>query len=42
MLYALADETTDFGGPQASLAIAVHQMSTTIGRGTPARAILTP
>jgi hypothetical protein len=42
VLYAAADETFDFESPQASLAIAVYQLSTTIGRGTPARAILTP
>jgi hypothetical protein len=41
VLYAAADEIADFGAPQASLSIAVYQMSTTIGRGTPARTILT-
>jgi hypothetical protein len=41
-LYTAADETTDLGAPQASLSIAVYQISTTIGRGMPARAILTP
>jgi hypothetical protein len=41
VLYAAADELADFGGPQASLSVAIYQLSTTIGRGTPARAILT-
>jgi hypothetical protein len=41
VLYAAADEIADFSAPQASFSIAVYQMSTTIGRGTPARAILT-
>jgi hypothetical protein len=40
VLYAAADEIADFGSAQSSLAIAVYQMSTTIGRGVPARAIL--
>jgi hypothetical protein len=40
--YSAADELADFGAPQASLSVAVYQISTTIGRGTPAQAILTP
>jgi hypothetical protein len=42
VLYAAAAETTDFGGPQASLSVAVYQLSATVGRGTAARAVLTP
>jgi hypothetical protein len=42
VVYSAADELADFGAPQASLAVAVYQISTTIGRGTPAQAILTP
>ena len=41
-LYAAADETADFGGPQSSLAVRVYQMSATVGRGFPASATLTP
>jgi hypothetical protein len=41
-LYAAADETADFGGPQSSLAVRVYQMSATVGRGFPAAATLTP
>jgi hypothetical protein len=42
VLYSAADEIADFGAPQANLSIALYQMSTTIGRGTPALAILNP
>jgi hypothetical protein len=42
VLYPAADELADFGAPQASLLVAIYQLSTTIGRGMPARAILTP
>jgi hypothetical protein len=41
LLYPAADELADFGAPQASLSVAVYQMSTTIGRGIAARATLT-
>jgi hypothetical protein len=40
VLYPAAAELADFGAAQPSLSIVVHQMSTTIGRGMPARAIL--
>lgn len=33
--YSSADQTTDFGSPQATLYLAVHQVSATAGRGTP-------
>ena len=42
VLYAAADEVTDFGGPQASLHVRVTQLSATVGRGVAAEAILTP
>jgi hypothetical protein len=35
-----ADEIADFGAPQASLSIAVCQLSATIGRGIAAAAVL--
>ena len=33
MLYAAADEVTDFGAPQAALSLAIFQMSAAVGRG---------
>jgi hypothetical protein len=42
VLYAAADELADFGAPQSNLAVAVYQLSATVGRGFPAQAILTP
>lgn len=39
-LYAAADELADFGGVQTSLAVAVAQVSATIGRGFAASAVL--
>jgi GTA TIM-barrel-like domain/Putative phage tail protein len=41
VLYASADEVSDFGGPQASLSVRVTQLSATVGRGIAADAILT-
>ncbi len=41
-LYGAADEIADFGSPQAALAVAVHQLSATVGRGHAARAVLRP
>ena len=41
VLYTVADELTDFGSVQSSLSIRVTQLSTTIGRGFAADAILT-
>jgi hypothetical protein len=41
-LYAAADEIADFGAPQPGLAIALHQLSASVGRGFPAQTILTP
>ena len=38
--YPAAQQTTDFGSPQASIAIRVSQLSTVFGRGTPANATL--
>jgi hypothetical protein len=42
VFYDTVDEIADFGTPQASLSVAVYQLSTTVGRGTPARAVLMP
>jgi hypothetical protein len=42
ILYPAADEIADFGAPQTSLSVVVHQLSTVIGRGYPASAILNP
>ena len=33
--YTAADQTTDFGSPQASVAVAIYQISATVGRGFP-------
>jgi GTA TIM-barrel-like domain/Putative phage tail protein len=41
VLYASADEMSDFGAPQASLHLRVTQLSATVGRGIAADAILT-
>jgi hypothetical protein len=41
-LYAAADELSDFGAAQTSLHVRVTQLSTTVGRGFAADAILTP
>ncbi len=38
--YSAADQTTDFGAPQASVDVAVYQLSATMGRGAPAFATL--
>lgn len=40
-LYAAADELADFGAPQASLSVAIYQLSATVGRGFPATRTLT-
>jgi hypothetical protein len=34
-VYASADQTTDFGGAQSTIAVRVYQISATIGRGFP-------
>ena len=36
--YSAAQQTTDFGSPQASVSVAVHQLSSAVGRGFPAEA----
>jgi hypothetical protein len=41
-LYAAADEIADFGAPQASLSVRVAQLSSAVGRGVAAEAVLTP
>jgi len=41
VLYASALEVTDFGAPQATLAVRVYQLSATVGRGFGAHAMLT-
>lgn len=33
--YSAADQTTDFGSPQASITLRIYQMSSTVGRGYP-------
>ena len=38
--YTVADQTTDFGAPQSSITIAVHQLSAAVGRGFAGRATL--
>jgi hypothetical protein len=41
-LYAATDEIDDFGSPQASLTVRLHQLSATVGRGIPTETTLTP
>lgn len=36
--YSTVDQTTDFGGPQASVSVNVYQLSTRVGRGFPGSA----
>lgn len=38
--YSAADQTTDFGSPQASVTVRVYQLSANVGRGTPAEATI--
>ncbi|WP_296168740.1 glycoside hydrolase/phage tail family protein [uncultured Brevundimonas sp.] len=38
--YTAAQQTTDFGAPQASIAVRIYQMSATVGRGRAALATL--
>ena len=38
--YTAAQQTSDFGSPQASVSIRVAQISAAVGRGTPASAVL--
>ena len=38
--YTAADQTTDFGSPQSSVALRIFQLSATRGRGTPREAVL--
>ena len=38
--YTSAMQTADFGGPPSSLSIAIYQISSTVGRGSPAAATL--
>ena len=40
LTYTAADQTTDFGGPQTTISIAIHQLSGAVGRGFAGRAIL--
>jgi hypothetical protein len=42
VLYAAADELTDFGTTQTSLSLRVTQLSATVGAGFPATATLVP
>jgi hypothetical protein len=42
ILYFTADDIADYGAAQSSLAVRVYQISTTVGRGFPASATLTP
>lgn len=39
-VYAAADQVADFGSTQATLSVAVHQMSAAYGRGTPRFAVI--
>ena len=39
-VYSAADQTSDFGSPQASISLRIYQMSATRGRGTPAEVTL--
>jgi hypothetical protein len=41
-LYAASDETLDFGSAQSSFSVLLYQVSTAVGRGVPAVAILVP
>lgn len=36
--YTAAEQTTDFGSPQSSIAVRIYQLSTIIGRGVPGEA----
>lgn len=38
--YSAANQTTDFGSPQASITVRVYQLSAVVGRGTKAEAIV--
>lgn len=38
--YTASDQTTDFGAPQASVDVRIHQLSATVGRGHPTEATL--
>jgi hypothetical protein len=38
--YTSADQTADFGSPQSSVSLRIHQLSATRGRGTPAEAVV--
>ena len=38
--YTATDQTADFGAPQSSISLRLHQISTTRGRGTPREALL--
>ena len=38
--YTAAQQTADFGSPQSSISLRIHQLSTTTGRGTPRSAVL--
>ncbi len=40
VLYAAADELTDFGAPQTSIKMSVSQLSASVGRGFAAQAVL--
>src|SRR5262249_12391447 len=38
--YSAADQTADFGSPQASVTVRVFQMSASVGRGLPSEEVL--
>lgn len=40
LAYSAADQTTDFGSPQAAVSFAIHQISAAVGRGFALRATL--
>lgn len=39
-VYTAADQADDFGSPQSTISVAVHQMSAAYGRGTPKHAVV--
>lgn len=40
VVYAAADQTTDFGAPQSEVTVRIYQLSAIVGRGTPAEATI--
>ena len=40
VMYSSADQTADFGAPQASVSVRVYQLSAVVGRGVPAVSVV--